>query len=161
MKLRLCSLAAVLLFSGICVCWATEPETQAKVELSADEQAIFNMTNEAREKDKKQTLQPDPVLFQVARAHGANLAKKGVLSHVIDGKNPADRVRDAGYRFSWVAENIAAGYRWSPETTFQVWMNSQIHKTNIMDEKFRAIGISVVHGDNDQIYYVQVFAAPR
>ncbi len=156
-------LSAVVILSAICSCWAaeTEPTPQPKLEMTADERVILDLTNEARTKENLTAVKAESVLFGVARAHAANLAKKGELNHILDGKNPADRVRDSGYRYTWVGENIAAGDRWTPQKTFKVWMDSKIHKDNIMDEKYKEIGLGIARGEDGQIYYVQVFAAPR
>lgn len=156
-------LLAGFLLCVTCLAWATASDTkpQPRVEISTAEKAVLDLTNAARTKEKLKELKADALLFQVAREHAANLAKQGVLTHVVDGKDPAQRVKESGYSYSWVGENIAAGDSWTPETVFKVWMQSQIHRDNILDKNYREIGIGVVRADNGNVYFVQVFASPR
>ena len=74
--------------------------------LADDEKTILELTNKARAEKNLPPLTVNPLLTAAAKAHSANMAKKGEMNHVLDGKNPADRVKEAGYRYSWTGENI-------------------------------------------------------
>src|SRR5262245_24426929 len=78
-----------------------------KLTLSKEEQQILDLTNKAREEAKLPPLKPNLTLFKVARAHSANMAAKEEMNHVLDGKTPPDRIKAAGYQYSWAGENIA------------------------------------------------------
>jgi uncharacterized protein YkwD len=141
---------------------AKDKKDPPKLELTEQEKQILDRTNEAREKENLPALKPNPVLTAVARAHSANMAKQGELKHVLDGKNPAERVREAGYDYSWVAENIAGGdARWPLADLFKCWMESKLHRENILGDKYEEIGIGVARDDNGKVYYTQVFGTHK
>jgi uncharacterized protein YkwD len=89
------------------------------------------------------------------------MAKKGELNHVLDGKSPADRVKDTGYPWAAVAENIANGHDLTPEGAVELWMNSPPHKKNLLNKEYAEIGIGTARTDKGEVYYTQVFATPR
>jgi len=157
-------LAIGFVLAGVCLSGigAAHPQDQPKLQLSEQEKKILDLTNEAREKEKKPPLKPNPVLFEVARAHSANMAKKGEMNHVLDGKNPAQRLKAAGYDYSWTSENIASGDTdWPLSAVMKTWMESQIHRDNILSDKVTEIGIGIAKDSKGEVYYTQVFAAPK
>lgn len=78
-----------------------------------------------------------------------------------DGSQPRDRVLRAGYLSRLTGENIALG----PESAEEVvagWLDSPGHCANIMDARFRDIGVGLASGTRrGQIYWVQTFGSPR
>src|SRR5262249_35732049 len=99
-------LAAALLIAGLAPAADTKTD---EAKLSKDEQRIRDLTNEARAKEKLPPLKVNATLVKVARAHSANMAKQGKMEHVLDDKNPAQRIEKAGYDYRSVGENIAWG----------------------------------------------------
>src|SRR5205807_320948 len=99
----------------------------------------------------------NPTLCEVARAHSANMAKKEKMEHVLDGKNPAQRVKSAGYRYRRMGENIAYSTQLRPKRVVAGWMNSPMHRENILNEKFREIGVGIARDKDGNVYYTQVF----
>ena len=79
----------------------------------------------------------------------------------LDGSEPRDRVRRAGYESRLTGENIALG----PESAEEVvagWLDSPGHCANIMDARFQDIGVGVATGrGRGQIYWVQNFGVPK
>jgi uncharacterized protein YkwD len=127
------------------------------LKISAKEQRILDLTNAARAKEGLTPLKPNATLFEVARAHSANMAKQHKMEHVLDGQTPADRVKTAGYRYRWMGENIAYGKYTPIDKIFDEWMNSKHHRENILKPEYREIGIGIARGSDDFIYYSQVF----
>jgi uncharacterized protein YkwD len=150
----------LILLSAACVAVSRGDETDQKLEISNDERAVIDLTNQEREQRKLPPLKANPILFRVARAHSANMAKKGELKHDLDCKTPGDRLREAGYRFREAAENIAAGMPLSPKEALDLWMKSDSHKANILKENITEIGIGIARSDGGEVYYTQVFATP-
>jgi uncharacterized protein YkwD len=146
---------------GLCLVLVAADDPAPKLELSAAEQAILDATNKEREKENLRALKPNPLLFEAARAHSANMAKQGKMEHKLDGKNSADRIKAAGYDYAYIAENIAVGNRISPAAIVKAWMESKVHKENILNEKCTEIGIGVVKNDKGETYYTQEFGAPK
>ncbi|BCJ96440.1 hypothetical protein acsn021_40090 [Anaerocolumna cellulosilytica] len=54
-------------------------------------------------------------------------------------------------------ENLAYGYN-TPEAVVEGWMNSPGHRANIMNAKFRNIGIGVYKDSNGTVYATQLFS---
>ena len=80
------------------------------------------------------------------------MARTGRLTHNGEGR-PADRVTAAGYRWSWVGENVAEAR--DPVTAMAMWMDSPGHRDNILSTTFTQMGYGQAGG-----YSCAVFAAP-
>jgi uncharacterized protein YkwD len=119
------------------------------------------MTNDARAKEKLPPLKPNPVLFRIARLHSANMAKQGEMNHVLDGKNPAQRTLAGGYDYAKVAENIAESNGAPLKDIMEGWMNSKIHRDNILKAGFEEGGLGVARNDKGNVYYTQLFGTQR
>jgi uncharacterized protein YkwD len=101
-------------------------------------------------------------LDDAAAAHARDMVRRKFFDHRgSDGSQPRDRVQRAGYRSRLTGENIALG----PESAEEVvagWLASPGHCENIMEPKFRDIGVGLAVGrKRGQIYWVQTFGAPR
>jgi uncharacterized protein YkwD len=155
-------LAAALLLLGLLVCSKGMADSKGKeFKLSDDEQTIVDLTNNERAKEKLPPLKPNELLFKAARAHSANMARQQKMEHVLDEKTPAARVKAAGYKSASVGENIAAGDGWSLEAVFQVWMDSALHKKNILTRGYKEIGVGIARDAQGKTYYTQVFGTSR
>src|SRR5262245_17823641 len=84
-----------------------------EIKLTAEEQAVIDLTNAERKKAEKdgkpldlKPLKMNPKLMDAARKHAENMAKQDKLEHVLDEKTPADRVKTAGYKYRACGENI-------------------------------------------------------
>ena len=101
-------------------------------------------------------------LNDAADEHARDMAKRKFFEHEgSDGSQPRDRVLRAGYHSQLTGENIALG----PESAEEVvagWLASPGHCANIMEPRFRDIGVGLATGKKrGQIYWVQNFGAPR
>jgi uncharacterized protein YkwD len=144
-----------------CMILVVAPST-ARAQMSTVEQTLLQLTNAERAKHKLPPLHANGVLFAVARAHSANMARHQQMSHVLDGKTPFDRLHAAGYSFSWAGENIAYGYGAyaQPAAIVQGWMNSPPHRANILSPHYTQIGLGVAHDQHGRVYYTQDFGRP-
>ncbi len=126
--------------------------------LSAEEQAVIDLTNAERKKADKglQPLKLNPKLMDAARKHAANMAAQEKLEHDLDGKTPADRADDAGYKWRSLSENIAARPE-TPKAALESWMDSPPHRANILEDKYTEIGVAVAKSKKGDLYWVQVF----
>jgi uncharacterized protein YkwD len=108
----------------------------------ADEQIqteAFNLINSARVAAGVAPLANDPKLVALAREHVLYMIQQGVLSH--DGFY--DRAARSGY--SYVGENVAAGYR-SAQSLVNAWLGSSGHRANIMNSAFKYAGLAHING---------------
>ncbi len=142
---------------------AEDTKEAPKFKMSKDEQTLLDLLNKERAKDKLPPLRPQPLLFKTARGHSANMAKQGKMEHVLDGKNPGQRVLASGYDYGRVTENIAmADGPGAPLTNIVAgWMDSKTHRENILDKNVSETGLGVAGNDKGEVYYTQLFARPR
>lgn len=113
--------------------------------LSAMENEAIRLVNLERRKQGCSPLRVDRRLTLSARAHSAEMAASGTLSHDSpDGRSPWDRMESAGYGDGG-AENIGRGYT-SAEDAVQSWMATGGHRRNILNCKLTATGVGAVDG---------------
>ncbi len=138
-------------------------------DLPKTEIAIIQMTNTFRREQKLGTLTSNKQLAAAARAYAAYLAKTGALSHSADGRSMDARVREKGYRFCWLAENLSwrrneKGYSTSElaGTVMTGWKNSPGHRANMASPKVTQIGVGVARapGAWPTFYSVQIMGRP-
>jgi len=158
-QMGLSLLAVVILGTGLL---SAGDDKKDDKKLSHEEQTLLDLTNEARAKEKLPPLKMNATLLKVARAHAANMAKQHLMEHVLDGKNPAQRVEKAGYDYRSVGENIAAAEKGaSLAQVFKGWMESKEHREHILSPKFDEIGLGLASDDKGETYFAQVFGKER
>lgn len=141
---------------------AVEPSTAAaadtyapkcgggKILLAAKEHQMFKLHNKTRINRDLPRLCVHPALQKAARAHSKDMIARDYFSHDTKGTNEefSDRLIRYGYRWRIAAENLAlgSGAKGAPGDRFQAWMKSPSHKPNILDRRFREIGIGAATG---------------
>ena len=141
--------------------WAEGGETPS-FKSTADETKLLELTNLERKKKELPPLRLSPALVELARAHSANMAKQGKMEHNLDGKTPFDRMRDAKYLFQMGAENIAAcDAKVGLPDLMRAWMESKLHRENILGPNYTDVGLGAAHDKNGKVYYSQVFTKPQ
>ena len=112
--------------------------------------ATLCLLNNARARHGLPKLRLSRKLGRAARHHSADMARRGYFSH--DSRSGAsflDRIRRAGYlrrARQWsVGENIAwgTGNLSTPRSIVRAWMNSPGHRANILNRRFREIGVGI------------------
>ena len=100
-------------------------------------------------------------LFSAAAGHSTDMAVNNYFSHVSPaGRTMQDRVDAAGYAWTALAENIAAGQT-SVSSVLSAWMNSPGHCANIMGSAYRDVGLSCVANGSGKRYWTLNFGRPR
>ncbi|MCI0387010.1 CAP domain-containing protein [Streptomyces sp. CNQ085] len=126
-----------------------------------DERAeVVRLVNALRAEAGCSALAPHPALEEAARDHSASMARTGELSHRgSGGRSLMRRLKDTGYAWSQVGENIAYGY---PDAAAVVagWMDSPPHRRNILACGHRDIGVGLAHG-HDTTWWTQITGARR
>ncbi|OKH25127.1 type I secretion protein [Hydrococcus rivularis NIES-593] len=130
------------------------------------DQRILELVNQERAKQGLRSLSLSQKLDAAADGHSGRMANGDFFSHVDpgNGSRPSDRATQAGYRWTTVGENIAAGQT-SPEAVMQAWMNSSGHRANILNPNYTHLGVGYAYLANDsgrinyQRYWTQVFGA--
>lgn len=137
-----------------------DDKKKEKFTLSDEEKELLELTNAERKKNDLPPLKPNPLLFETARAHSANMAKQGKMDHNLDDKTPYDRIKAGGYKYLYAGENIAYG-TYTLKDIVKGWMDSKPHKENLLRELFTETGLGIVRDDKGVKWYTQVFGKPR
>jgi uncharacterized protein YkwD len=101
-------------------------------------------------------------LASAAYGHSRDMADNNYFSHdSLDGRTMVDRVIAAGYTWSTLGENIAAGYG-SVQDVIDGWMRSDGHCANLMNPRFTEFGLACARNDSSRyrIYWTQDLGRP-
>lgn len=119
-------------------------------------QQLLALVNEARKESGLSFLEMDATLNQAAQAHGREMLRHGSLSHQFPGEEDLlSRLGQGGYHFNGAGENVALDY--SAAHVQEAWMLSEVHRRNLLEPSFNAVGIAVLW-NHCQMYVVQDFA---
>jgi Cysteine-rich secretory protein family len=137
-------------------------------DIAKTEMAIIELTNVFRAEQKLAPVTPNPALTAAARAFAKFLAASDMFSHTADGRQPADRVKAAGYSYCRTAENLALNLDSRGFETAQLardavegWKNSPGHRKNLEAPHVTEIGVGIAKSKNDEKYLsVQLFGRP-
>jgi uncharacterized protein YkwD len=124
-----------------------------EVSTPAIRSATLCLLNIERHERGKSDLRSNATLGKVATRYSHLMVDDGFFDHVSpSGSSLTTRVRKTIYlrgAHSWaLGENLAwgTGHLATPRETVAGWMNSPGHRANILNGRFRDIGIGVVEG---------------
>jgi uncharacterized protein YkwD len=138
---------------------AKPTQTRTTAPASGPVNEVLRLVNVERAKAGCNALTTDSRLAAAANAHSADMAANDYFSHTgRNGSQVSDRVEAAGYRWRAVAENIAKGQP-TPAAVMQAWMNSSGHRANILNCRYRNIGIGLAYDGRSPVW-TQNFATP-
>jgi uncharacterized protein YkwD len=87
-------------------------------------------------------------LFDASAGHSSDMAAQNYFSHTsMDGRTFDQRVTAAGYNWSNIGENIAAGQS-TASSVMSAWMGSPGHCSNIMNSRFTEVGVACVNNSS-------------
>jgi uncharacterized protein YkwD len=125
----------------------------AQLDVNSYDTAVLCLINAERTSRGMVALKTNRKLARAAVAHSNSMATRSYLSHTEPGGTTfSQRMVRSGYKRGtsrWMAgENIGmgAGVYGSPGAMVTGFMNSPVHRHNILNPSFREIGIGVVHG---------------
>jgi uncharacterized protein YkwD len=104
----------------------------------------------------------NPALENAARMHSKDMARNDRLSHKGSKKSTVEkRVRNHGYTWRSVGENVAGGLQ-TCEETVSGWLESPGHCANIMESSFTEIGAACARNSASKYgtYWTLVLASP-
>ena len=111
------------------------------------------LINKQRARRGLRKLRLNARLSAAARRHTLDMVKRNYFGHTSkSGTDVVDRLTRTGYmrgaRAWTVGENLAwgSGTRSTPREIVASWMQSPGHRANILQRRFREIGIGVVFG---------------
>lgn len=136
---------------------ATVPTcTGGTITLTDAEKRSLDLHNRTRASKGLSKFCVHPILQKAARAHSQDMINKDYFSHTSpSGETFSARLKRYGYtpvsgRFWTVGENIAYNSKTnvaSADAVHSQWMNSTSHRANILNGKFKQIGIGAVYGN--------------
>jgi uncharacterized protein YkwD len=146
-------LTALLVFPSVGQAFPQSGQPQT----GSPERALFDAANRERAAKGLSLLRWDESLAAAARQHAQLLAQRNVLSHQLPGEPPLeDRARQAGARYSVIAENVAEGA--TPDAIHSGWMRSAPHRANLLAPELTSVGIAVAASQERKISGRVLFA---
>jgi uncharacterized protein YkwD len=148
-------------------------QSAAVAHVDSIEHATRCLLNTQRRRRGYKALRRNARLALAATRHANDMAEHNYFSHDSENGNSfLDRIRRVDYlpRYgAWtVGENLAwgSGELSTPKSIVQAWMHSPAHRANILNPKFREIGIGIVSdapvgGVGDGATYATEFGARR
>lgn len=127
---------------------AATPRQVATIRLA---RAAVCLINNRRARHGLRPLRVNRRLTRAAIVHTHDMVHRRYFAHASGrGRDVVDRLYLSGYlggRFAWsVGENLAwgSGSLGTPRSIVRSWMRSAGHRDNILDRRFREIGIGVI-----------------
>lgn len=125
-------------------------------ELTTDEQRVLDLVNEYREENGLEELRAFSKLQDVAKLKAMDLVQNEYFSHNSERLGtPFKMLEDNGVAYTIAGENLAGNI--SPEKAVESWINSPLHRDNILEKKFEYTGICVIDSDIYGKVFVQLF----
>lgn len=145
-------LAALFLFASNVYAAAKWNDYEAVSQNFAQE--VLDLVNEERRKENLKPLKLANDLNHYAQVRAKEITKR--FSHTRPNGSSCFTAVAKPYRM--VGENIAAGQKSSREVV-EAWMNSPSHRENIMNPKFREMGVGYLYQPNLKYkhYWAQFF----
>lgn len=120
---------------------------------------VFAATNLFRQQNGRAALTVSAALKQAAQAQACHMARTGRMSHEgAGGSTVGERARAAGYRWRFIAENVAEGHP-TAAAVMDGWQGSRGHRQNMLSERATEIGIGLAERDGRR-YWAMVLGAP-
>jgi uncharacterized protein YkwD len=120
---------------------------------------VLKLHNAERARAKLHSLEVNPRLQKAAERHARDMAANRKMGHVgSDDSRLVDRVKDAGYDYRRVGENVAFG-RHAPDQLMDGWMESATHKRNVLGS-FSQIGVACATAEDGMTYWCVTFGLP-
>ncbi len=125
------------------------------------EKQVFALLNLQRAAKGLPALEWNDDVARIARMHSENMAKYKFFSHTgLDGTMVNDRADLCGVsKWKAIGENIAynRGYEKPAEFAVERWMQSNAHRDNILNNRWKESAIGVALSNDGAVYFTQVF----
>lgn len=128
--------------------------------LAGQEKLIFHTTNAVRAVNGLYAFEYSEKASDCVRKHCEDMSARNYFSHdTPEGVSCPQRLRNEGIEYTCCGENLAAGYN-DAFALVDGWYNSAGHRKNLLDNRFRYLGMCVVEGNESyRIYAGQNFYA--
>lgn len=108
---------------------------------------MVTLINQERAQNGLPPLAVDSLLIRAAERHTELMVEKGELTHKLATEpDLRERISTTGLNFEIAGENVA--YDANVQHAHTEFMHSPGHRANILNPKFNAVGIAVIHSGN-------------
>lgn len=125
---------------------------------------LVDLTNESRLALNEAPLVRNPLLDAAASLKVTDMIQKDYFSHDSpEGIAPWHWFNMVGYKFLYAGENLAVNFTESSDVQ-KAWLNSPLHRDNLLNVHFKEIGMSAMEGmykGSPTIFIVQLFGTPE
>jgi uncharacterized protein YkwD len=125
-----------------------QPPTPPPANIEEIKQRLLTLHNQLRANKGLPALTRVSELDRAAQLHNDYMARIDFLTHNEPRRDIGDRVKEQGYDWHMVGENIA----WNQQTVEDVmasWMNSTGHRANMLSANFKDVGFGVTHDGSE------------
>lgn len=120
------------------------PVVQPSRALAVSDETVTAYTNKERIKHGLNPLVYDKTLERAALAKAEDMISKNYFAHYHDGVTPWDFIISSGEDdWHFAGENLAKNYQ-DVAQLMNDWMNSELHRNNILNKNYEHIGVAVV-----------------
>lgn len=110
---------------------------------------VIKLVNEARKEADVEILTENPKLKAAAENKAQDMINRDYFAHISPlGESPWDLIVGQGYDYRFAGENLAIDYT-SAKQQQQAWMESPLHRKNILNPEYKEIGVAVKSGTID------------
>jgi hypothetical protein len=111
-----------------------------------DPDKIIELTNKERLNAGDTILKENSELDQAALAKATDMFENNYWAHVSPtGTEPWYFVTQSGYKYQHAGENLARDFS-NPKDVVAAWMASPTHRKNLLDDRYKDIGVAVLDG---------------
>ncbi len=125
---------------------------------------IVSLINQARTQAGVEPLNENSALVEYAQVKGQDMINRDYFAHdTPEGKRPWQWINRGDYDYVYAGENLAMDFT-SAEMVHDAFMKSPSHRRNILNPKYKDVGISVLSGQlngNETILLVEFFGTQR
>lgn len=110
--------------------------------------SLLDSTNSKRQEHSQSSLKLNDKLTAAAQAKANDMTAKNYWSHTTpSGEEPWKFIQASGYEYNKAGENLAYGFNSGSETV-NGWMNSETHRTNMLDGNYTEVGFGFANARN-------------
>ncbi len=108
---------------------------------------MTNLVNQSRTEAGVEPLKENLLLVEFAKQKGEDMIARDYFAHdTPEGKRPWQWINRGDYDYVYAGENLAMDFT-SAEVVHEAFMKSPSHRRNILNPKYKEIGMAVLNGE--------------
>lgn len=107
---------------------------------------VVQLVNQERESAGLDSLTVNQYLLRAAKNKALDMFKNNYFAHTSpSGATPWHWIEESGYDYKFAGENLAINFT-NVEEQHKAWMESLTHRKNILNQKYKEIGVAAEEG---------------